>query len=71
MPQISEAGKPTLVGFELQNNGTLEAKDVKVSLGGISNDTFTISSGFNSKYVEKYLEEGQPMYTLKLSLPLN
>lgn len=52
MPQISEAGKPTIVGFELQNNGTLEAKDVKVSLGGISNDTFTISSGFNSKYVE-------------------
>lgn len=55
MPQISEAGKPTIVGFELQNNGTLEAKDVKVSLGGISNDTFTISSGFNSKYVEKIL----------------
>ncbi|WP_025640761.1 COG1361 S-layer family protein [Schnuerera ultunensis] len=52
-PVESEAEKPTTVGFELVNNGTLEAKDIKVSLGGISNDTFTLSSGFNSKYIEK------------------
>ena len=52
-PKVSVPRKPTSIGFELKNNGTLDAKDIKVSLGGISNDTFTLSSGFNSKYIEK------------------
>ncbi len=52
-PQVSVPGKPTSIGFVLKNNGTLDAKDIKISLGGISNETFTLSSGFNSKYVEK------------------
>lgn len=52
-PKVSVPGKPTSIGLKLKNNGTLDAKDIKVSLGGISNDTFTLSSGFNSKYIEK------------------
>lgn len=52
IPKQAEAGKATLVEFELKNNGTLEAKDIKVSLNGISNDTFSISSGINSQYVQ-------------------
>ena len=51
-PEISEPDKPTTVDFRLKNNGTLEAKDVKISLGGMGNDTFTVTSGTNSKYIK-------------------
>jgi hypothetical protein len=60
-PVESEAEKPTTIGFQLVNNGTLEAKDIKVSLGGISNETFTLSSGLNSKYIER-LSGGKSAY---------
>lgn len=52
-PEVSEADKPTKVGFQLINNGTLEARDIKISLGGIGNDTFTIASGLNSRYIDR------------------
>lgn len=61
IPKQSIAGEQTMVGFELENNGTLEAKDIKISLEGISNDTFAISSGLNSKYV-KSIPGGQSEY---------
>ena len=51
-PQVSEPDKPTTVSLRLKNNGTLEAKDVKISLGEMGSDTFTAVSGTNSKYIK-------------------
>lgn len=52
-PNKAQPGEPILVGLELKNNGTLDAKDIKVSLDGMSNDTFAPSSGLSTKYIEK------------------
>ncbi len=52
-PKESEAGKPSKVGIQLVNKGSLEARDIRVSLGGIGSDTFTIASGLNSRYIDR------------------
>ena len=52
IPKVAEPGKVTVVGFELKNTGTLEAKEMKVSLNGLSPDTFTLTSGFSNKYIK-------------------
>ena len=52
IPKVAESGKPTTVKLELKNTGTLEAKEVKVSLNGLSNESFTLASGTNSQYIK-------------------
>ena len=41
------------MGIQLVNKGSLEARDIRVSLGGIGSDTFTIASGLNSRYIDR------------------
>mgnify|MGYP001301409634 CR=1 FL=1 len=52
IPNVAETGKTTTAVIELTNTGTLEAKDVKVSLKGLDNNTFTLSSGTNTQYIK-------------------
>ena len=61
IPKVAEPGKVTVVGFELKNTGTLEAKEMKVSLNGLSPDTFTLTSGFSNKYI-KNIPGGKSSY---------
>ncbi|SHH44581.1 COG1361 S-layer family protein [Sporanaerobacter acetigenes] len=60
-PQTIEAGKKTTVGFEIENKGSIDAKDIKLSLDGLSGDTFILASGANNKYINK-LKGGQKSY---------
>ena len=51
-PTVAEPGKATNIKLQLKNTGTLEAKDVKISLNNLENDTFTLSSGTNTQYIK-------------------
>lgn len=55
------AGEYLIVGFELENKGDAPAKDIKVSLNGLSNNGFTLSSGLNNKTVQ-LIESGSKHY---------
>lgn len=55
------AGDNLVVGFEITNKGDAPARDVKVSLNGLSNDGFTLSSGLNSK-TAPIIEPGKKSY---------
>lgn len=46
------AGDVIAVGFALENIGTGPAKDLKISLEGLSNDEFSLAKGVNSKIVQ-------------------
>ncbi|NLC03804.1 MAG: hypothetical protein GX787_05925 [Tissierellia bacterium] len=55
------AGDNFVVGFELTNKGDAPARDVKLSINGLSNDTFTLSSGLNNKTAPS-IEPGKKTY---------
>ena len=55
------AGDNFIVGFEFTNKGDAPARDVKVSLNGLSNDGFTLSSGLNNKTAQ-VIEPGKKSY---------
>jgi hypothetical protein len=41
------------VGFDIANNGTEEAKDIKFSLEGLSDEGFVMGEGSNTQYIQK------------------
>lgn len=45
------AGDDVLVGFRLKNEGQNTAKDIKISLDGLSSEGFFLSNGLNNKIV--------------------
>ncbi len=45
------AGDEVLVGFRLKNEGQNTAKDIKISLDGLSSEGFFLSNGLNNKIV--------------------
>lgn len=55
------AGEVISVGFDLSNIGLGEAKDIRVSLDGLSNSGFTLANGVNYKTVEP-IENGKKSY---------
>lgn len=55
------AGDVIAVGFALENIGTGPAKDLKISLGGLSNEGFSLAKGVNSKTVQ-LVEIGDKTY---------
>ena len=56
-----EPGGNVMVGFEIENKGDSPAKDIKVSLKGLSNNGFSLVSGLNSQSIP-FLERGQKRY---------
>lgn len=55
------AGEVIAVGFALENIGTGPAKDLKISLDGLSNDEFSLAKGVNSKIIQT-VEIGDKSY---------
>lgn len=55
------AGDDVLVGFRLKNEGENTAKDIKISLDGLSSEGFFLSNGLNNKIVAE-LERRQTVY---------
>lgn len=55
------AGDKLTVGFKLENIGTSGAKDIKVSLEGLSNDNFTLAEGVNYKVIP-YLDSNKQAF---------
>ena len=58
--EIQPGGMVT-VGFEIENKGEKPAKDIKISLKGLTNDGFTLTSGLNNQSVP-LLERGKTRY---------
>lgn len=54
-------GDNLVAGFEITNKGDAPARDVKVSLNGLSNEGFALSSGLNNKTVQS-IEPGKKTY---------
>jgi hypothetical protein len=48
-----KAGDTFQVSFSISNAGDLDAKDVRLSVEGLSNDGFTLSSGVDSWYFDR------------------
>ncbi len=46
-------GETVEVGFDIANNGTEEAKDIKFSLEGLSDEGFVMGEGSNTQYIQK------------------
>lgn len=55
------AGDIVTVGFALENIGVGAAKDLKISIDGLSNDGFSLAKGVNSKIVQ-LVEVGSKPY---------
>lgn len=55
------AGDLVVVGFEIQNQGTGIARDIKLSLSGLSSESFVMANGLNSK-AQQSLEPGRKKY---------
>ena len=56
-----QPGGMVTVGFEVENKGDKPARDVKISLKGLSNEGFSLKSGLNSQGVP-LLERGKTRY---------
>lgn len=56
-----EPGGLVTVGFEIENKGDSPAKDIKLSLKGLTNEGFSLVSGLNSQSIP-FLEKGKPRY---------
>lgn len=54
-------GENLMVGFEIENTGDSPAKDLKVSLKGLSSNGFSLASGLTSQAIP-ILERGKPRY---------
>lgn len=46
-------GDDVLVGFQLENEGENTAKDIKISIDGLSGDSFFLSNGLSNKILSK------------------
>ncbi len=55
------AGDNLVAGFEITNKGDAPARDVKVSLNGLTSEGFSLSSGLNNKTVQS-IEPGKKTY---------
>ena len=55
------AGQQIAVGFDIENIGTGLAKDIKLSLEGLTNEGFALATGLNSKTIQS-LEAGSKKY---------
>ncbi|MDU5082067.1 CARDB domain-containing protein [uncultured Tissierella sp.] len=55
------AGETIAVGFEIGNIGSAIAKDLRVTLEGLTNEGFTLANGVNYKTVQS-LESGKKTY---------
>lgn len=54
-------GEVIAVGFEIENKGSGLAKDIKVTLNGLSNNGFTLANGVNYKTLQS-VEPGKKSY---------
>lgn len=54
-------GDNVVVGFELENIGDGPARDVKLTLKGLSNDTFSLQTGLSTKTVQS-IDKGKKNY---------
>ena len=49
-PSTIGPGDNVTVGFNIENIGTLDAKDIKITVEGLADDGFILSSGSNTRY---------------------
>lgn len=52
-PESVNPGDEVTVGLNIENKGSIDAKDVKFTLEGLSNDGFVMANGSNTKYQQK------------------
>ena len=57
-PESINPGDEVTVGLNIENKGSIDAKDVKFTLDGLSNEGFVMANGSNTKYQQKLSGEG-------------
>lgn len=70
-PQPIKAGDEVTVGLTVENQGSLDAKDIRFTLDGLTGEGFIISSGTNSQYQKKLSGGGVGYIVFKLKSSKN
>jgi hypothetical protein len=61
------AGGSTAINISIINSGTLQAKDIRVSLQGLKEEGFTLLNGANNKYIDSLNAGGETAVSYQLA----